>query len=413
VRAASSGPRVAAVILPFAAGYFLSYLFRSINAVISPELVAAFSLSAAQLGLLTAAYFLAFGAFQIPLGLLLDRFGPRRTNAALLLVAGLGALLFGLSDRFGVLLLARALIGLGVSGCLMSSIKALSLWFPLEQLPARAGWIFFAGGLGAIAATAPVQAVLAVSDWRTLFMTLACATFGASVAIFLIVPERTGDSVKESVAEQLSGVLRVYTSSRFWQIAGASTLFQAINMALQGLWAAPWLADIAGQNREHVAWSLAALAVATMGGFLFWGILASRLSRRGIAPATVFIAASALFMMVQLLLVLAPDGNPVAIWMAFGFFGTSGSLAFSIVSQSFPRSLTGRATTALNLMVFFAAFAVQWLFGLILDFWPAEQGGYQPAGYRVAFCILLTMQLVPFAWFLWAKRRIHHERPAK
>jgi MFS family permease len=342
----------------------------------------------------------------LPLGLLLDRYGPRRTNAALLLMAGAGALLFGLSDRFGVLLLARAMIGLGVSGCLMSSIKAVTLWFPLEQLPARTGWIFFAGGLGAVAATAPVQAALTITDWRGLFFVLGCTTFLVSAGVFLIVPERPGDSVRESLAQQLSGVLQVFTSWRFWRIAGASTLFQASNMAIQGLWAAPWLSDVARQDRAQVALSLAAMALATMCGFLFWGTMAHRLSRRGIAPATLFIAASAVFMLVQLLLALSNGANAIPVWIAFGFFGTSGSLAFSIVSQSFPRSLTGRATTALNLLVFSTAFIIQWMFGLILDFWPRAEGGHEAAGYRTAFSTLLCLQAAAFAWFLWTNRRV-------
>jgi MFS family permease len=399
------GAAAARVILPFGAGYFLSYLFRSVNAVISPELVSAFALSAGELGLLTAAYFLAFGAFQIPLGLLLDRYGPRRTNAALLLIAGSGALLFGLSDHFLILLAARALIGLGVSGCLMSSIKALTIWFPLEELPAKSGLIFFAGGLGAVAATVPVQAALTIIDWRALFIVLGCVTFAVSAVIFLLVPERSQPAANPSLRHQFAGVIEVFGSSRFWRIAGASTLFQATNMAVQSLWAAPWLADVAGQDREQVALSLAWLAAATMCGFLFWGTVASRLARHGIAPSTVFIAASAVFMLVQFLIAFLPADWPTGLWIAFGFFGTSGSLAFSIVSQSFPPALTGRATTALNLLVFSTAFAIQWLFGFILDFW-AQDGGYGTAGYRTALCVLLAMQAAPFGLFLWTNRRL-------
>jgi MFS family permease len=115
------------VFLPFVAAYFFSYAYRSINAVIAPDLTAAFSLSAAQLGLLTSVYFLAFAAFQIPVGILLDRFGPRRTNASLLLAAASGALVFALSQGVPALLAGRALIGLGVSACLMSSSKAFTL----------------------------------------------------------------------------------------------------------------------------------------------------------------------------------------------------------------------------------------------------------------------------------------------
>ena len=130
------------VLLPFAAAYFLSYVYRSVNAVIAPDLARDFSLSAANLGLLTSAYFLTFAAFQLPLGLLLDRFGPRRTDAVLLLIAALGALVFAFAPVLPVLIFGRALIGLGVSGCLMSGIKANVVWFPLSRLGSMNGWFF-------------------------------------------------------------------------------------------------------------------------------------------------------------------------------------------------------------------------------------------------------------------------------
>src|SRR6202795_3612107 len=186
------------VLLPFAAAYFLSYAYRSVNAVIAPDLARDFALSAASLGLLTSAYFLTFAAFQLPLGLLLDRFGPRRTDAALLLVAALGALVFARAPALPPLIAGRALIGLGVSGCLMSGIKANVMWFPLSRLGSMNGWMFFAGGLGMIAATVPVEAALELADWRTLFVVLALMTLAAAALIFFFVPEREGTAVHES-----------------------------------------------------------------------------------------------------------------------------------------------------------------------------------------------------------------------
>jgi len=390
----------AALVLPFAAAYFLSYFFRSVNAVISPDLVEEFSLSAAQLGLLTAAYFLAFAAFQLPLGVLLDRFGPRRTNGALLLVAGLGAVVFGAARDAGGLLAGRALIGLGVSGCLMSSIKAFTLWFPSEHLPARIGWVMFAGGLGALAATAPVEAALSLTDWRGVFLALGGATWTAAAAIFLFVPERDTGARGETFVQLASAVAAVFGSVVFWRVAAACTLFQAMNMAIQGLWAGPWLTDVAGLGRAEVATNLFALAVATMCGFPFWGAAAARLAARGVAPMSVFTFATGLFLCVQTLLVLGVTARPLLLWTAFGFFGTSGSLAFTVLSRSFPPGMTGRANTALNLLVFLAAFATQWLFGAIVNQWPAAGGGYLAEGYRAAFGCFFLLELFAFAWLL-------------
>lgn len=392
------------VFLPFAAAYFLSYLFRSINAVIAPDLTADFSLSAGQLGLLTSVYFLAFAALQIPVGILLDRFGPRRTNASLLLAAASGALVFALSQGVPALLAGRVLIGLGVSACLMSSIKAFTLWYPLQRLPAMTGWALFSGGLGAMAATAPVEAALQMTDWRGVFVTMSVLTLAAAAAIFWVVPERASAGGNESLREQLQGVARVFGSAVFWRVAAASPLFQATNMALQGLWAGPWLADVAGLDRSEVAVSLLALAAATTAGFLFWGVVASWLARRGVTPLALFKFGTAVFLGVQLLLAFGVTSGAAALWVAFGLFGTSGSLTFSTLSQTFPVSMTGRANTALNLLVFLAAFACQWAFGAIVNLWPAAPGRYHPDGYSAAFATLLVLQSLAFAWLLIGAR---------
>ena len=207
------------VFLPFATGYFLSYLFRSVNAVISTDLIDEFGLSASALGLLTSAYFMGFASLQIPVGILLDRVGPRRTNAVLLLFAGTGALVFSMAQGLTGLLVGRTLIGFGVAACLMSSIKAFTLWFPLERLPAMTGRIMFVGGLGAISATVPVEAALQVTDWRGLFQLLAVLTFGAAAVVFFVAPEKRDDRPHETFAGQLRGTASVFVSPLFWRIA--------------------------------------------------------------------------------------------------------------------------------------------------------------------------------------------------
>ncbi len=393
------------VFLPFAAGYFLSYLYRTVNAVISPDLVGEFGLSAATLGLLTSTYFLAFAALQIPVGLMLDRIGPRRTNAYLLLCAGTGAAIFSMASGVAGLLLGRALIGLGVAACLMSSIKAFTLWYPLERLPAMTGRMMFIGGLGAISATVPVEAALQYVDWRGLFRILAAATFVAAALVFLTVPEKRADRPHETLADQIKGTIGVYASPVFWKLALGTTLFQAVNMSVQGLWAGPWLIDVAALERRAVAFHLLALGIASMCGFLFWGALAARLARRGVAPMSVLIGASAIYLALQLPLVFGGSDLALPIWIGWGFFGTSGSLAFAILSQNFPISLTGRATTALNLLVFVTAFASQWGFGAIVNRWPAETGGYQADGYALAFGTFFILQLCGFMWLLIGRHR--------
>jgi MFS family permease len=155
----SPRPALATVLLPFAAGYYLSYLFRTITALASARLGADLGLGAAELGLLTAAYFATFAAMQLPVGVALDRFGPRRVQFVLLPVAGLGAALFAAAERFPLLLLGRALIGLGVAAALMAGLKALALWVPKERLALANGVYVMLGALGAVTATAPALVI--------------------------------------------------------------------------------------------------------------------------------------------------------------------------------------------------------------------------------------------------------------
>ena len=176
------------IYFAFAAGYLLSYLFRTVNAVISPELSRDLALNSSSLGLLTSAYFLAFGAAQLPVGMLLDRYGPRRVEPVLLGVAAVGALLFAYAESLPGLAFARAVIGLGVCACLMAPLKAIATWFPRERHASLSGWIMVAGGLGALAATTPLELALRNISWRGIFVVLAALTFVVAALIVWRVP---------------------------------------------------------------------------------------------------------------------------------------------------------------------------------------------------------------------------------
>lgn len=393
------------VFIPFAFGYFLSYLFRTVNAVIAPQLVADVGLAPASLGLLTSAYFLAFAAFQLPLGLLLDRFGSRRVEAGMLLFAAAGALVFARAGTLAGLVAGRALIGLGVSACLMAAFKAFSSWFPAERLPLANGVHMVSGGLGALAATAPVEAALAVTDWRGLFLLLAGLTLAAAAAIFLVVPEACDRQGGEPLRQQLQGLGTIYTSHAFWRLAPWTILSQAAYLSIQGLWSGPWLRDVAGYDRSQVAGTLLLVALAMIGGYLGFGTLADRLRRRGIAPAQVAAAAMGGFLLVQALLLLQWRPATRPLWVLFGLFGTAGILPYAVIAQSFPRQLTGRANAALNLPVFVAAFAAQWAIGAVIGLWPQVAGHYDPAGYRAGFGLLLLLEVLAALWFWWLGRR--------
>ncbi|MFZ1954164.1 MAG: MFS transporter [Desulfobacterales bacterium] len=389
------------VFVPFACGYFLSYLYRVVNSVIAPNLVDDIGVDPSELGLLTSAYFVTFAAAQLPLGVLLDRFGPRKIEAFLLLFAGIGAWVFAEAETLTGLVAGRALIGFGVSACLMAAFKAYVIWYPREQLPLINGYQMAAGGLGALTATAPVEAALAVTDWRGVFMALAVLTLVIAALVFFMVPERAVAGRELRFGEQVRGIKRVFSSLVFWRIAPWTTLSQATFLSIQGLWAGPWLRDVAGYDRQQTAGTLFLVAVAMVSGFILMGTAAERLSRRGIAPMVVAAAGMAVFMVILLLIILEIESAAMVLWGLFGFFGTSGILPYAVLSQSFPPQLSGRVNTAINLLVFVTAFLAQWGIGAVIELWPAAAGtGYAPAGYRAAFGAMLAAQGLMCLWYV-------------
>ncbi len=397
------------IFTPFALGYYLSYLYRSINAIMAPEIVADIGIDAADLGFVASAFFLTFAAFQLPLGVLLDRFGPRKTESFLLIFAALGALVYAFADSTIGLFIGQGLIGLGVSACLMGSFKAFVVWFPKDKLPLTNGLILAAGGLGALTATTPIETALHFTDWRGVFMALAGVSVLVAAIVWFVIPERPAEKIKptdETIVQQFKAIGKIFASPVYFQIVPLVVTTQATALAIEGLWAGPWFRDIAGYDRAAVAESLLIIAASLLAGFLLTGIIAERLARIGLNVVTTSVIGMMIFCGAQALIVfdLMPAIMPV--WIVFAFFGTSSALVFAGLSQRFPSHMAGRLITAINVLVFTGAFATQWGIGAIIDIWPASAGGhFAAAGYRAAFGVMLALQLASAAWF-WIARLI-------
>lgn len=399
---------VLCVFLPFAGGYFLSYLFRSVNAIIAPDLTADLSLSPADLGLLTAAYFLTFAAVQLPLGIALDRYGPRRVQTCLLLVGAIGAAMFGYGTDLGSLVLARGLIGVGVAGGLMTSFKAIVMWFPAKRWPLVNGCFMATGGLGALAATQPVELALRVTDWRGVFFWLAGITVAAAIVILFVVPEKPashGNSIR--LREQMRSLGHIFRDPLFWCLAPSTVAFLSCTMSIQGLWVGPWLADVAGLARPDIAHQLFVLSACLTLGFVLTGVLADLLARRGIGTFRSMVLGMIILMTAQALLVL--QIQPTAYWV-LALFGVSANvvaLSYSMLSRHFPVEYAGRANTALNLIVFAGAFIAQYALGAIIGWWERTPHGGRPAvAYAVAFGVVFALQAATFAWLILRGRKL-------
>jgi MFS family permease len=389
---------IAFVFLPFAAGFYLSYLFRTINALISGELRSELALGAADLGLLTSVYFLSFGAAQIPIGVMLDRHGPRRVQSALLLIAAAGAALFAVSEGFVALVFARALIGLGVAAALTAGLKAIILWFPKERVAAANGYMVMIGALGAVTATAPAELLLTRIGWRGLFELLAIATAAIAVAIYVLVPEpRSAASASKPRAGV--GLRTIYTDARFWRLAPLSATCVGSAWALQGLWAAPWLTDVEGVDRSGLIRHLFVMAIALGAGAILLGTAADRLARRGIGPEALMSIVASTFIVTQLALILQLPAPSYLTWSVVAAVGAGTVLSYAIVAEYFPQELAGRVNGALNVFHLGGAFFLQYSIGLILQQWAPAEGHYPASAYQIAFGVNVVLQAVALIWF--------------
>lgn len=392
------------VVLPFLAGYYLSYAFRTVNAVLGPGLAVEFGLSAAQLGLLTGVYFLSFGLVQIPLGVLLDRFGPRRTEGTLLVLAAAGVFAFANSHSYESLVLSRALIGLGVSACLMASIQAFVLWFPPERTATMIALAYSMGGLGALTASAPFEFALRYFEWRQIFHAFAAVTLALAAVFALVVPEHPGPRRTAKLRELFAGFVQIGRDRAFWRVAFCVGANQCAVLALFTLWITTWLRDVAGYDRAAAAAALAWVAVSLSAGYLFFGRLADAWTAKGRSTLPLLAGGIAASIACLALITLGVTTGAVLLWAACIFCGTSSALSHSIATRRFPREMAGRVNTALNTFTFTGVFVGQWASGAILGMWPPTATGYEPKAYFYALGALWLVQLAGLAW-LWSGRR--------
>jgi MFS family permease len=394
---------VGCVLLPFAAGYYLSYLFRTINALIATDLTAELGLGAADLGLLTSVYFLVFAAAQLPFGVLLDRHGPRTIQSALLLLASVGALVFALADSLAGLVLGRALIGLGVALALMAGFKAIVLWFPAERLALVNGGFVMLGALGAVTATAPAEVIVQAVGWRGLFAVLGSLSAVAALLILVIVPDcRLPPTPK---TRRPISLWTIYRDRRFWRLAPLSAVGVGTSWSLQGLWAAPWLRDVDGLDRAGVVQLLSIMAIAVSASGLVLGLAADRLRRFGVKIEHVLASTMVVSMIAQVSLVLGWPVSAYIAWSAIAAAGAATVLSYATLAEYFPKEASGRANAALNIMHVGVAFVLQYVTGLMIEQWPVANDHYPASAHQCAMSLTLMLQIAAIAWFGLASRR--------
>jgi len=385
------------LFLAFAFGYFLTHLFRVVNAVVGPAISSEIGIDIAGLGFLTSAYFLAFAATQLPLGILLDRYPANRVQAVFLVSTAFGAVVFAVADSVTMLTIGRALIGLGVSSGLMSAFKAYSTVLPPQRLPLANSLHLAAGSLGVLTGGLPVELAMQAIGWRNLFLCLAVLSLAAAAVLFFGVKHLSAHRGSDSFRALFAGIGHVVVSPAFIRLAPLSVATQASGLALIALWIGPWLRDVAGFAPDKAAIILSSVGVTMIAGYVMCGVVSNKLVARGVPLPSVMIGGYLVFFATLPMIVIIDPAWAVPVWILFALFFSFGTLSYPVLGARFPPGLTGRVHTTLNFLVFAGAFALQWAVGVVVEALVPFMS--INAAYDVALLGLVGLQAAGYCWY--------------
>lgn len=396
------------VFLFFSFGYFVSYLYRGINIGFAPFLTSEIGLSAGDLGMLTSLYFLGFALAQIPAGAALDTWGPRRVNAALLLLAAVGAVVFGLSEHLSGLMVGRLLIGVGVSVCLGAAFQAMAYTFATHRLPMVNGGLVAIGGLGGAVVGTPLALTLNVISWQVASYLVAVITVVVAGLLYFgmkdVGPGWVEKKNRPGLGEQFLGTWALAKTPVFWQIVLFPSTASGVFYGVQSLWMKPYLLDVKALPLSTVDGLVSMLGFAAVLGSVISGVLARRIEKMGVSLYHLVGLFMSFFMLVQLLILLDAPVPHVALWASYGFLGGTNILIYAVLVETFPRHMLGRVGTTFNMLVFFLIFFFQNVIGWIVELWePVSAGVYPAVAHMTAWYVLLGLQVITAVWFLGSK----------
>ncbi len=396
------------VFLAFAAAYFCSALVRAITATLSPVLTLDFNLQASDLGLLAGGYFFGFAAMQLPLGRWLDRHGPKRVSLYFLSFAVVGCVAFSMASSFAWLLAARVLVGMGVSACLMAPLTGFRRWLDGPTLVRANSWMLMTGSFGMLASTLPVQWLMPLTGWRPLFWLLAILILLCMAVIAWIVPPTPVAAVTASAEANPTSYAPVWRSRYFQAMTPLAFFNYGGLIAIQTLWAGPWMLKVAGYTPLESATGLFYLNACMLVAFWAWGMLAPRLISRGWSAERLIAWGVPLSLLALAANIAGASGTGWIGWAVFCVTSSVLGLAQPAIGMAFKPSLVGRALSAFNLMIFSGVFVVQWGIGLLIDAFQAA-GLSEAASFQAAMAFFLCCSMASYAWFLRGKADNSHQ----
>ena len=385
------------IFFVFACGYFISALLRAITATLSPLLTTEFSLTAGNLGLLAGGYFLGFASMQIPLGYLLDRHGPKKVVSSFLLIAIIGTIAFALAKSFSGLLISRVLIGVGVSACLMGPLTGYRIWFADEYQQRANAWMLMVLSMGFVFSTLPVQILLPVIGWRWIFGLIAILILIVIILTLLFIPKWENE-VKNH--EEKSGSLSDVWNNKFFRSTIPLGLFNYGGMvAVQTLWAGPWMVRVAGYNPLESATGLFWINVTMLFAFFIFGYILPKISKLGFETIKLMKIGLPISYLSLIIIIVSGENAGAIHFTIYLLTSIVLTLTQPAVALSFPTSLAGKSLTSFNLLIFIGTFIMQWGIGLIIDF-CIYLGKEEVQSFKISFTVYLIICIFSYLYFI-------------
>ena len=382
----------------FAFGFFISNLLRSITATLTPVFSSEFNLSAGNLGLLAGGYFLGFSIMQIPAGILLDRFGPKKVIGYFLIIALIGTISFALAKSFTGLLISRVFIGVGVAACLMGPLTGYRVWFEKKYQQRSNSWMLMVANIGFVTSTLPVQILIPVIGWRSIFIIIAALILISIVLISLFIPSwKTQINKVENT--NIKSLSQIWRNKFFISLIPLAFFNYGGVQAIQTLWAGPWMLNVSGYNAIQSATGLFWINVTMLFSFLIWGYFLPKISSTRIESMKIVKLGLPISYLVLLVLIIMGEKAGATMFALYILSSIVISLTQPAIALNFPSHLAGKSLTSLNVFLFSGTFFVQWIIGLMVDF-SRSLGANIVLSYQISFSIFLFACILSYLFFI-------------
>jgi len=386
----------------FAFAFFISTLLRAITATLTPVLTNEFDLSAGNLGLLAGGYFIGFSLMQIPAGLLLDKYGPKKVIPYLLLIALVGTISFAFAKNFTGLFISRIFIGVGVSACLMGPLTGYRVWFEEKYQQRANSWMLMVLSIGFLASTLPVQILLPLIGWRSIFFLIGALILISIILLSVFIPSWEIKSPVESknISE---GLLDVWKDKFFISLIPLAFFSYGGVQAIQTLWAGPWMLNVAGYSPLESATGLFWINITMLFAFLIWGYLLPKFSEYGLDSIKIIKYGLPLNYLILFLIILLGQKAGAAMFTLYILSSIVLTLTHPAIALSFPQHLAGKSLTSFNVFIHSGTFFVQWGIGLIIDY--CKNIGFDTVlSYRISFFVFLVICILSYLFFIFKNK---------